>query len=137
MPSSAPRGCTPSSSSSGSLSRLAGRPDARGVLRWYESFPWTGRTRRQGVSLGWSQAIAASPNSMDQRIQGRTIDLLPKMTDMDVDEIGDVLVSPPQVFTERGPGEDLARVTYQQFENRKLRGGEVNTRACPGHDVAD
>ena len=74
---------------------------------------------------------------MDQWLQGRTINLLSQVAHMDVHEVVDVVVVPPQALPEARASEDFSRLAHEHFENCILLRSEIYGRAGAGHDVTD
>src|SRR5574337_1095924 len=88
---------------------------------------------RFGTVLVGLQHIPATANGMDQFLGSASIDLIPKVVDIDIDDVGEgVEVLIPHVFGDHGPGEYTAAMAHQIFEQRVLFQRQIDALPPPG-----
>ena len=78
-----------------------------------------------------------STDSVDQRRGAGTIDLPAEVTEMDVDEVTELIALRfPHTFGELRTRDDLARMAHENFEDRVLPWGQADRNARPRDTVA-
>ena len=77
--------------------------------------------RRVGIVLVGLQHIAAPANGMDQFLRSTSIDFVPEVVHIDIDDVREgIEILIPHMFGDHGPGEDAAGMTHQIFEQGVL-----------------
>src|SRR5512132_3936176 len=88
------------------------------------------RLTRSPAAVG-PQAIASPANRLDRVESEGTVDLLPQVADVDVDDVRAVVVAVvPGVLEQFEPRQDLAGAAHEGLEQRELLRRELDRRVA-------
>ena len=90
--------------------------------------------RRTGTSVRCEQPIARSAYRLDQRLETRSIEFAPQVTDVDVDDVAPGVEAVfPYLIENPRPAEDMGRIAHEELEQCPFPGGELDPLAgAPG-----
>src|SRR3569832_2278773 len=94
-----------------------------------------------GQAHPWKSAIeniADSTNGLNQRALKAAVDLVPKVIDIDIDDIRKgVEMNIPDMLRDHRPGQDPVRVPKEVFEKGIFLGGQFDFLSGPADVVGD